>query len=155
LNGSQFFSQYYQHVKKLLYRGVPIDSVGFQFHISIKDQKYSTVAKIKDLLKPFIDLGVGIQITELDMMHVVDDQDLIAQTELYLRIHQACIELNQEYGKPVCKGIVNWGIAEDKSWFQTIGFPPDVSGSPLMFDKSLNPKPGFIQLHEYLSGLIQ
>jgi len=82
-------------VKDFSRRGVPIDGVGLQLHISGLDYDTDAVAaNIERLTKP----GVQVHITELDVSLAADSQgeaqkkDIQRQAEIYRGVVRACMK---------------------------------------------------------------
>jgi len=94
-------------------RGVPIDGVGLQMHISRLDYDTESVAaNIERLTK----LGLQVHITELDVSLPVDSQskaqkeDIQRQVEVYRGVMRACLR------NPGCTAIQTWGFTDKYSW---------------------------------------
>jgi endo-1,4-beta-xylanase len=141
----------YKLVKSLKDAGVPIGGVGLQGHWAInepsKDQLDST-------LKKFSDLGLTIQITELDISvypkehnareRKPEDADTAFTPEKenrQIEEYKMCFELFRKYGN-VISGVTFWNLSDRHSWLDN--FP--VRGRkdhPLLFDESLRPKKAF------------
>jgi endo-1,4-beta-xylanase len=104
----------YRMVQDFKARGVPIDCVGFQAHFNSGNpvpSNYHTT------LQNFADLGVDVQITELDI-----EGSGSSQAEQYRGIVQACLAVAR------CNGITVWGVRDTDSW--------RASGTPLLFNGS-------------------
>ncbi|CAM3224215.1 endo-1,4-beta-xylanase [Paenibacillus lupini] len=134
----------YALVKEMLDKGVPIDGVGHQTHISIYNP---SVMNIIDSMKKFKELGLDNQITELDMSlynwndrsdlgAAVPDDILQKQAQRYKELFEA---LKTNAG--LVSAVVFWGIADDHTWLST--FPVTRTEAPLLFDKQLQAKPAF------------
>jgi endo-1,4-beta-xylanase len=109
----------YNLVKDFKARGVPIDCVGFQSHLS-----GNPPADYQANLQRFADLGVDVQITELDIAGSGS-----AQATAYANVTSACLAVTR------CTGITVWGVRDSDSWR---------SGStPLLFDNSGNKKAAY------------
>jgi endo-1,4-beta-xylanase len=141
----------YRLVRSLKDAGVPIGGVGLQGHWAInepgRDQLDST-------LKKFTDLGVKIQITELDISVYAkehnarerkpEDADTLFSAEkekLQVDQYKMCFELFRKYKKYI-SGVTFWNVSDRRSWLDN--FP--VRGRkdyPLLFDKDLKPKKAF------------
>ncbi|CAM5450498.1 Beta-xylanase OS=Streptomyces alboniger OX=132473 GN=CP975_02970 PE=3 SV=1 [Streptomyces alboniger] len=91
----------YRMVKDFRARGVPIDCVGFQSHLS-QNENLSTY---RQNLQRFADLGVHVQITELDV-----GGSGAAQANVYRQVTQACLAVAR------CNGITVWGVTDKYSW---------------------------------------
>jgi endo-1,4-beta-xylanase len=111
----------YRLVQDFKQRGVPIDCVGFQSHFNsqhpVPDNFHTTLQK-------FADLGVDVQITELDI-----EGSGSTQAASYERAVKACLVVAR------CDGITVFGIRDIDSW--------RVSGAPLLFDGKGNKKPAY------------
>jgi len=111
----------YNMVKDFKARGVPIDCVGFQAHFNSGNPVPSNYDVT---LRNFADLGVDVQITELDI-----EGSGTSQAEQYRGVHQACLSVAR------CTGITVWGVRDSESW--------RASGTPLLFDGNGNKKAAY------------
>ncbi|MBQ0894746.1 endo-1,4-beta-xylanase [Micromonospora sp. U56] len=111
----------YAMVQDFKARGVPIDCVGFQSHFNSASP---VPADYQANLQRFANLGVDVQITELDI-----EGSGSAQADNYGRVVRACLAVSR------CTGITVWGIRDTDSW--------RASGTPLLFDGSGNKKPAY------------
>lgn len=102
----------YTMVKDFKDRGVPIDCVGFQSHFNSQSPVPSDY---QTTLQSFADLGVDVQITELDI-----EGSGTSQAQQYQHVVQACQAVDR------CTGISVWGVRDTDSW--------RASGTPLLFD---------------------
>ncbi|MFI9820812.1 endo-1,4-beta-xylanase [Streptomyces sp. NPDC052013] len=118
----------YAMVRDFKARGVPIDCVGFQSHFNSASPVPSDY---RANLQRFADLGVEVQITELDI-----EGSGTAQATNYGNVVRACLAVTR------CTGITVWGIPDKYSW--------RASGTPLLFDDNYNKKPAY---HAVLSAL--
>ncbi len=144
----------YKLVKGLKDAGVPIHGVGLQGHWAINEP---SEAELTNTIKKFADLGLKIQVTELDISvynkeheareRKAEDSNTdftpekeTAQIEMYKR----CFTVFEKYKKQIT-GITFWNISDRSSWLDN--FP--VRGRkdyPLLFDKNLQPKKVFWEL---------
>jgi GH35 family endo-1,4-beta-xylanase len=122
----------YKMVKKLVKRKVPIDCVGFQFHI---DTSFSPIA-IAENFKRYADLGLQVQITELDVRLPVpaDSAALKQQAATYKQVLDLCL------GAPNCTALVTWGYTDRYSWIPQ--FVPGY-GAALPLDENFKKKPAY------------
>jgi endo-1,4-beta-xylanase len=104
----------YAMVQDFKARGVPIDCVGFQSHFNSASP---VPADYQANLQRFADLGVDVQITELDI-----EGSGSAQAASFAGVVRACLAVTR------CNGITVWGIRDSDSW--------RASGTPLLFDAS-------------------
>lgn len=128
----------YAMVKDFKQRGVPIDGVGLQMHISRPDFDTSGVAcNIKRLTQ----LGVQVHITELDVSLPTDPsgqfqaKDLTRQAEIYRGVARACLQ------NPGCTAIQTWGFTDKYSWIGSHSH--GTRGGALPFDRNYGPKPAY------------
>lgn len=128
----------YAMVKDFKQRGVPIDGVGLQLHISQLDFDTTSVAANIARLTA---LGLQVHITELDVSLLVDSagrasmQDLQRQADVYTGVVRACLK------NPGCKAIQTWGFTDKYSW---IGSHSHGSrGAALPFDRNYKIKPAY------------
>ncbi|MEV0009868.1 endo-1,4-beta-xylanase [Streptomyces sp. NPDC047973] len=120
----------YAMVKDFKARGVPIDCVGFQSHFNSNSPVPSD---FQANLQRFADLGVDVQITELDI-----EGSGSAQAADYTKVVNACLAVTR------CKGITVWGVTDKYSWRS--------SGTPLLFDGDYNKKPAYDAVLAALGG---
>jgi len=135
----------YELVKELLDKGVPIDGVGHQTHVSIHGP---SVSQIIESMKKFSELGLDNLVTELDMsLYAWNDrrdygsdipEDILRkQADRYRELFEAFRE-----NKDIIGGVVFWGIADDHTWLNN--FPvQNRTDAPLLFDRQLHAKPAF------------
>ncbi|MEU7978623.1 endo-1,4-beta-xylanase [Micromonospora sp. NPDC049081] len=102
----------YAMVQDFRARGVPIDCVGFQSHFTAQSPVPSDY---QANLQRFVDLGVEVQITELDI-----EGSGSSQADSYSRVVSACLAVSR------CTGITVSGIRDTDSWRS--------SATPLLFD---------------------
>jgi endo-1,4-beta-xylanase len=107
-------------------RGVPIDCVGFQSHLT-----NSAPGDYQANLQRFADLGVDVQITELDISGS-------GQADAYAAVTRACLAVSR------CTGITVWGIRDSDSW--------RTGANPLLFDASGNKKAAYTAVLNTLNG---
>ncbi|MEV5882029.1 endo-1,4-beta-xylanase [Streptomyces sp. NPDC052020] len=120
----------YNMVKDFKARGVPIDCVGFQSHFNSASPVPSDY---QANLQRFADLGVEVQITELDI-----EGSGTSQATSYGNVVKACLAVTR------CTGITVWGITDKYSW--------RASGTPLLFDSNYNKKPAYAAVLSALGG---
>src|SRR6478735_1223614 len=144
----------YKLVKGLKDAGVPIHGIGLQGHWAINEPSEE---ELNNTFKKFADLGLKIQVTELDISVYNKEHDArerrtadtstaftpekeAAQIEMYKR----CFNVFKKY-KKVLTSVTFWNISDRSSWLDN--FP--VRGRkdyPLLFDKNLQPKKAFFEV---------
>ncbi len=137
----------YAMVRDFRQRGVPINGVGFQMHIS---NLHADVASISINIKRFTDLGVQVHITEMDVALPVDangnlsPQDLQRQADIYHEIATACLS------HPGCTAIQTWGFTDKYSWIGS--HSRQTQGAALPFDREYRVKPAYEALRNALKS---
>jgi endo-1,4-beta-xylanase len=113
-------------------RGVPIDCVGFQSHFIVGQ----VPADFQATLQKFANLGVDVQITELDdrMPTPASSANLNQQAIDYANIAKDCLAVAR------CTDITIWGVGEPDSWIPST-FPGQ--GQALLYDQNYQPKAAY------------
>jgi endo-1,4-beta-xylanase len=92
-------------------RGVPLDGVGFQAHVTLTFDDPAKIASFAKNLERFAKLGLELHITELDVrMTDSSEASLATQARIYGEITKACVQ------QPACKLIQTWGFTDKHSW---------------------------------------
>lgn len=140
----------YNLVKGLLDRGVPVDAIGMQMHISLYDPP---VSEVRETIELFGSLGVKVLVTELDIsIHRNDSEGMIEVTDAILQkqadLYRDLFDLFKEQAdKGVVDMVMIWGATDAGSWKND--FPVKGRGdAPLLFDERLQAKPAFYALVE-------
>ena len=148
-------------VKRLKSRHVPIDGVGLQMHGlgSVRSPFFSNSSKeLAQYMKSFTDLGLHVEITELDISlpAVVNDfgvpgmndqQHLELQAKLYGNIARTCAAVSG------CSGITVWGLRDKDSWLNS--FVPGGPHRPLLLDDNGTPKPSYQAVRTGILGAVR
>lgn len=117
----------YAMASDFVQRGVPIDCVGFQSHFNSQSP---VPGDYQQNLQRFADLGLEVQITELDIEG--------APADSYSSVVNTCMAISQ------CAGITVWGVTDKYSW--------RAEQTPLLFDDNYNKKPAYDAVLAALSG---
>jgi hypothetical protein len=134
----------YNMIKNLLAQGVPIDGIGFQCHVSI--HRYPSLKDLRDNIKRFADLGLIVNISEVDARTITmpgtQDQQWHAQRIAFQQLTSACMV------EPGCEGVTFWGFYDGHSWINDDG-PTEYA---LLWDRAYNKKPGYDGTMDGLKG---
>jgi endo-1,4-beta-xylanase len=133
----------YAMAKDFKRRGVPLDGVGLQAHLSLKFDDDKNLASFARNLERFAKLGLELHITELDVR--LDDSSaasLSAQAHLYGEITTLCVQ------QPACKLLQTWGFTDKHSWIP--GFYKG-QGWALLWDTNYQKKPAYGAVHDALA----
>uniref|UniRef100_UPI000B790AAA endo-1,4-beta-xylanase n=1 Tax=Micromonospora sp. NBS 11-29 TaxID=1960879 RepID=UPI000B790AAA len=117
----------YNMVRDFKSRGVPIDCVGFQSHLGT-----TIPGDYQANLQRFADLGVDVQITELDVMTGGN------QANIFGTVTRSCLAVSR------CTGITVWGVRDCDSWRG--------SDNALLFDCSGNKKAAYTSVLNALNA---
>ncbi len=117
----------YNMVRDFKARGVPIDCVGFQSHLGT-----TLSSDYQANLQRFADLGVDVQITELDVTQGAN------QANIYAAVTRACLAVSR------CTGITVWGVRDCDSWRG--------GDNALLFDCAGNRKAAYTAVLDTLNG---
>ncbi|WSS24439.1 endo-1,4-beta-xylanase [Streptomyces sp. NBC_01190] len=120
----------YAMVKDFKARGVPIDCVGLQGHFNSQSP---VPGDYQQNLQRFADLGVDVQITELDVAG-----SGTAQANSYSTVVNACLAVSR------CTGMTVWGITDKYSWRS--------GDTPLLFDGNYAKKAAYTAVLTALGG---
>ncbi|UZN04021.1 endo-1,4-beta-xylanase [Cellulomonas sp. S1-8] len=127
LQGKQ--QRYYDLIERLLARGVPLDGVGHQFHVSLS----LPVSFLGDTLEKFSDLGLQQAVTELDVTTGVPVTEalLVDQGHYYRDAFRAFRAYEDQLFS-----VTVWGLYDTRSW-------RNGNGAPLVFDEDMQAKPAY------------
>ncbi|MFT2721513.1 endo-1,4-beta-xylanase [Deinococcus sp. A31D244] len=126
----------YELVRGMLARGVPIHGVGFQAHLNTDFDV--TGAQVQANLQRFRDLGLDVQMTEVDVQlrpARPEADELARQAAVYRDLLRTCLNVR-------CAGFITWGVTDFNSW--------RAAGRPLIFDDVYAPKPAFAAVAQEL-----
>lgn len=114
----------YELMRNLLNEGVPIKGVGLQTHSA--GYYPGRGADILTEMKRLGDLGLEIEITELDVINLGDAE----KVERYAELGRTCKDSG------VCTGVTTWGLYDGHTWRGT-------EAAPLLLDTNFNAKPSY------------
>lgn len=131
---------YYEIASDLAEQGL-IDGMGFQAHLVLGQ----VPADMQENLQRFVDLGLEVRITELDIrMQTPSDEAMFEQqAEDYREVVGICSEIAD------CSGVTVWGLRDSDSWVPDT-FPGE--GDPLLFNDDFSKKPAYDAVLEALGG---
>ena len=116
-------------LKPLVEKGL-IDGMGMQSHIGMSSP---SIAQYEKAIRSYADMGLEIQITELDVaLRSNSEEDLLALAERY----RQCFEMYKRVKDDGVNlsAVVLWGITDSTSW---------IGGYPLLFDKNYTAKSAY------------
>jgi endo-1,4-beta-xylanase len=132
---------FFELVKAMKERGVPIDGVGFQMHL---DAQYPVNEEaIRANIRRFGELGIAVTFSEIDVrvkMPVTPERESL-QIAVYTKLMDIALS------EPNAKSFIMWGYTDLRSWIPQF-FPGYGSGH--LFDRQINPKPAYFALKSML-----
>jgi endo-1,4-beta-xylanase len=124
-------------------RGVPLDGIGFQAHVSLKFDDPVKLASFAKNMHRFADLGLEVHITELDIrLNDSSPASLAAEAKLYGKITTLCVQ------QPSCKLLQTWGFTDKHSWIP--GFYKG-QGWALLWDDKYQKKAAYTAVRDALA----
>lgn len=134
---------FYNLVKDLKARGVPLDGVGFQFHLD--GNFMPDFASVNQNIKRFSDLGLDIQITELDVRLKVPttENSLNKQAKIYGELMKLMLAYKN------INAYIMWGLYDKHSWVPNAysGY-----GAAMIFDEKAKAKPAYFSMKDALTA---
>ncbi|MFP4015726.1 MAG: endo-1,4-beta-xylanase [Halanaerobiaceae bacterium] len=137
----------HQLLKDLIDDGVPIDGVGIQAHWDIY---WPSISDIKEAIEMYSDLGLEVQITELDLSLFSWGDDTSYEEppaellDIQAKRYKDLFALFQEYND-VITAVTLWGVADDSTWLDN--YPVENRDNwPLLFDEDHQPKKAYWEL---------
>jgi endo-1,4-beta-xylanase len=137
--------QLYALVADLKSRGVPIHGIGFQAHSSIAED--NDLEEFGANLDRFIDLGLEVQITELDV-RINDDEagkssaKLKKQAALFRGIAELCLSR-----APDCSALLSWGVTDRFNYLEDADWVTQDEDWPFLLDADFRRKPAYDALY--------
>ncbi|HTS25186.1 MAG TPA: endo-1,4-beta-xylanase [Bryobacteraceae bacterium] len=126
-------------------RGVPLDGIGLQMHFTADPPP---LASVEANLKRIVDLGLEVQITELDVrLPLVNGQPDRESLDRQARIYHDIVALCLRY--PRCSAIQTWGFTDKYSWIPGTFAG---TGAALEYDSNYQPKPAYEAIRNALLG---
>src|SRR5215470_7787523 len=123
-------------------RGVPLDGVGFQFHVDLSFDNPNTLASVTHNFQRFAALRLEVHITELDIrLSDSSTASLNAQAKLYEELATICVQQSS------CKVFQTWGFTDKHSWIPQF-FPG--MGWALIWDANYQKKPAYASVNKAL-----
>ena len=143
---------FYNLLKDLVGKGVPIHGAGMQAHFSAggtMHQRPPTPAMIKRQIRRIGELGLKVNISEMDVRisklpaSACDELKSAAQTQIYQDILSAALS------EPAFDGIWLWGFADRHTWVKNFYY----DDAPLIFDEKYQKKESYFGVHNALKTL--
>ena len=127
--------------------GTPVDAVGIQAHLAAADGPPFSAPLLRRFLADIANLGLTIQITELDVTDENVPADVTVRDKLVADTYRRFLDAALD--EPAVKMVVTWGLSDRHSWivrretYQAMWRSDDAASRPLPFDADLEAKPAF------------
>lgn len=133
---------YYQLAQSLLSRGVPLHGIGLEAHLIAG----SVPGDIEQNIRRFVQLGLEVRITELDIRIDLpaSQQELQQQAQDYRQVMNACLSVDG------CVGVTVWQFTDKYSWIPN--WSDGEQGAATPYDENIEPKPAYYAMREALGG---
>lgn len=141
--GSPKGDAFYEYVKGMVARGIPIDGVGFQLHMMAQQPIQEEALRAN--IARFRELGLSVVFTEVDVrikLPVTPEKEA-EQTEVYAKLMEIALD------EPNVNYVVLWGYTDSQSWIPAAfgGF-----GSAHLFTGDNKPKPVFTTVTDLIKA---
>lgn len=135
---------------ELIEEGIPIHGYGMQGHVMNGPMD---IEKMTSFLKRISDLGLEVEITEMDVrlraMEGYKSDDIYeSQGIFYGEVIKACMEIEN------FRGVTFWGVNDERTWYDSV--PPykwQKPSDPLLFDSNWNRKPSYYHIYDVLMNI--
>jgi len=126
-----------EQVKRWKENGIPITCVGTQTHIEIAHE--TTPQNVRALAKALAELGVTLNITELDIGFPLGNADKLTSADYEKQGHLYRQFMDVFLEEPNMGEFVIWGLTDAHSWLDG----QQGKTQALLYDKQYNPKPAY------------
>lgn len=136
-----------QYFGNLRNRGVKIDGIGLQMHVSIA---YPEATQIAEAFQQVSAAGFRVHLSELDISINPSGGNIRPTQELFEQQAGVLGKIIQHYKQVPLSlqyGVTIWGISDKDSWIRTYFNRQDY---PLLYDENYIAKPAFCRLKESL-----
>jgi endo-1,4-beta-xylanase len=121
-------------------QGTPVDTLGIQAHLN--PSRNFDARSFRQFLRAAADLGLGLYITELDVI----DKELPADIERRDRLaaDHAQLYLETALAEPAVKAVFTWGLSDRFAWRKEFSYARRRDGLPprnLPLDEAMRRKP--------------
>jgi endo-1,4-beta-xylanase len=127
--------------------GTPVDAVGIQAHLAAAGGPPFSAPLLRRFLGDIANLGLTIQITELDVTDENVPADVTVRDTLVADTYRRFLDAALD--EPAVKMVVTWGLSDRHSWivrretYQAKWRTDDAASRPLPFGADLEAKPAF------------
>jgi endo-1,4-beta-xylanase len=132
----------YSMIASLLKRGVAVEGLGMQMHVSSCLQLYPfNRSSFRTNLIRFRRLSIDVHVTELDAWLIPLICSEQQQAQLYSDVLSTCLEYLPGTTARLCQSVESWEFNDATSWINHL--KPLVDTAPLPFRGDFTPKPAY------------
>jgi endo-1,4-beta-xylanase len=135
-------------------RGVPIDAVGIQSHLSTDTFAKFDDKVFADFLRELADRGLKIMLSELDVHDRNAPADIARRDALIASIYRHYLDV--ALANQAVSVVVSWGLTDGDRWINSPQNPDrradGLPARPLPFDAEYAPKPAYVAIAEALDA---
>lgn len=133
-------------VRRLKARGVPIDAVGVQSHLSASDPIPG--AGLQAFVRELRGMGLQVFVTELDINERKLDGTVAERDTAIARFYKDYVTMM--LAEPNVRAVLTWGITDKYTWLDGPKYvrPDGKAQRPLPFDSDYQPKPAFFSYRD-------
>lgn len=125
---------------------VPVDGIGFQMHLDAASAP--SYANMVENFQRFVDLGLNLAISELDVRIASLPWDHATNLALQRQVYHNAVSACMKFAK--CESVTTWGLTDKYSWIDSTFAPDD----PLPFDDSYQRKPAYYGMTDAFMGIL-
>jgi len=127
-------------------RNVPIDAVGLQSHLSVRQSHNFKANLFAEFLKEISDHGLEIYLTELDVSDVGAPGDIAQRDTVVASTYRTYLDVALQ--NTSVKTLITWGLTDADSWISRVQEskfrrPDGLTPRPLLYDAKYVRKPAY------------
>lgn len=137
-------------VRRLKARGVPIDAVGVQSHLSVTDPPPG--AGLQEFVRELRSMGMQVFVTELDVNERKLDGSVAERDAAIARLYKEYVTMM--VAEPNVSAVLTWGITDRYTWLNGPKYGR-ADGKPqrcLPFDSDYQPAPAFFAYRDAIDS---
>jgi endo-1,4-beta-xylanase len=136
-------------------RGVPIDAVGLQSHLSIAQMAHFNETGFSRFLDALASRGLAVMLTELDCIDKGAPADIATRDAAVAEAYKRYLDV--ALASRAVTTVINWGLSDRSSWIVSGDDPlakrdDGQRPRPLPFDTELHAKPAYRAIADALHG---
>jgi len=123
--------------------GARIDAVGMQSHVGMAKPLVTGTNSYEDAVKKFVEKGVDVQVTELDIANGVKPYSSVMLKAKYKEYFKMFLANRKTADKHGIMGVTIWGLSDSGTWLDNQSQYKGHKQYPLLLDEEFNLKPAY------------